>query len=76
LDWYIGKLARYQVKPEVHDITSAAAYLRRERAVTLSAAKRHNWGPVVIEHATQLNPDEVLQAALKALRPWIGNAQN
>jgi hypothetical protein len=32
LEWYIGKLARYHVQPEVHDGASAAEYLRRERA--------------------------------------------
>ena len=31
LEWYIGKLARYQVQPDVHDGASAAEYLRRER---------------------------------------------
>jgi hypothetical protein len=64
LDWYIGKLARYEVNPEVHDVASAAEYLRRERAVTLSVARRQNWGLIVIEHATDLTP----------LSPWIGKA--
>ena len=43
LEWYVGKLARYQVQPEVHDIASAAEYLRRERAITLSLVSRQNW---------------------------------
>jgi thymidylate kinase len=67
LEWYIGKLVRYQVNPEVHDLASAARYLRRERAVTLSAARRQNWGLIVIEDATELTAAEVLQAAQQAL---------
>jgi hypothetical protein len=75
LDWYIGKLASYHVEPAVHDGGSAAEYLRRERAVTLSVARRQNWGLVVIDHATERTPDDVLQAARQGLSPWIASVQ-
>ena len=71
LEWYIGKLARYEVSPRVADFASAAAYLRRERAVTLDAAQRHGWRLVEIEHSTELTPDEVLQTTLQQLQPWL-----
>lgn len=71
LDWYIGKLARYQVNPPVHDAASAARYLRRERAVTLSAARHHDWDLIVIERATSLTPGQVLHAAIQELTPRI-----
>lgn len=72
LDWYISKLARYQVEPAVHDRASASEYLRRERDVTLSMARRHNWGLITIERATELTREEVLHAAQQDLRPWLG----
>lgn len=68
LDWYIGKLARYQVTPPVHDATSAAQYLRRERAATLSAARGHRWNLIVIERTTTMTPDQVLRATIQKLR--------
>jgi thymidylate kinase len=74
LEWYIGKLARYQVQPEVHDGASAAEYLRRERAMMLSAVSRQNWGLVLIENATELTPAEVLHAAQQGLSQWMTNA--
>lgn len=74
LEWYIGKLARYQVRPEVHDSASAADYLRRERAVTLSVVSRQDWGLILIENATELTPDEVLHAAQQGLNPWMAIA--
>ena len=76
LAWYTGKLARYRVEPEVHDAASAAEYLRRERAVTLSVARRQDWGLIVIGGATELAPDTVLQAVRQALGPWIAAVQS
>lgn len=73
LEWYVGKLARYQVQPEVHDGASAAEYLRRERAITLSVVSRQNWGLVLIRQATELTPEEVLQVAQQGLNPWLAN---
>lgn len=67
LDWYVSKLARYQVNPPVQDAGSAARYLQRERAVTLNQAKRHNWNLIIIERATSLTPAEVLHAATQQL---------
>lgn len=72
LDWYVGKLARYEVSPPVVDVASAVQYLLRERAVTLGTVGRKNWGLVVIESAAGLPPDEVLRGAQRGLRPWLG----
>ncbi|MFI6874633.1 hypothetical protein ACIBL6_14440 [Streptomyces sp. NPDC050400] len=72
LDWYVGKLARYRVSPPVTDVPSAVQYLRRERAVTLAAVRREDWGLVVIERADELPPDEVLKVAQQGLRAWLG----
>ncbi len=71
LDWYIGKLAGYEVRPPVTDVESAARYLRRERAVTLDAVDRKGWRLVLIDHADELSPREVLHIAKQALTPWI-----
>lgn len=75
LDWYISRLARYQVDPLVHDATSATHYLRRERAVTLSAARRYNWDLIIIGRATTMPSDQVLQAAIQELTPRIARQQ-
>ena len=43
LDWYVGKLAAYEVSPPVADLASAVTYLRREHAAVrggLSCPKR------------------------------------
>jgi hypothetical protein len=74
LEWYIGKLAGYGVQPEVHDSASAAEYLRRERAMTLSVVSRQNWDLILIENAIELTPDQVLYAAQQGLKPWMDNA--
>ncbi|MEU0071520.1 hypothetical protein ABZ027_18520 [Streptomyces sp. NPDC006332] len=71
LDWYVGKLAGYQVSPPVTDVASAVTYLRRERAVTLDSVRRKDWGLVVVEGADELPPDEVLQVARRELGPWL-----
>ena len=71
LDGYIGKLARYQVRPRVRDLASAARYLRRERAVTLAAARRQGWGIVRVDRATELTPGQVLRIVRQGLRRWI-----
>ena len=71
LDDYIGKLARYEVQPPVRDLASATAYLRRERAVTLAAARRMGWPVIGVEGATELTPGEVLALAERGLRPWV-----
>ncbi|MFJ9895978.1 hypothetical protein ACIQPR_21940 [Streptomyces sp. NPDC091280] len=67
LDWFIGKLAAYEVTPPVADLASAVTYLRRERAVTLDAVRRKGWGLVMIDRADERPPDEVLQATQRAL---------
>ncbi|MEU0945554.1 hypothetical protein ABZ379_22645 [Streptomyces canus] len=72
LDWYVGKLAGYEVRPPVADVASAVTYLLRERAVTLAAVRRKGWGLVVIERADERLPDEVLRLAQRGLRPWLG----
>ncbi|MGW4935162.1 hypothetical protein ACWEQH_19395 [Streptomyces sp. NPDC004166] len=71
LDWYVGKLASYQVSPPVADVASAVQYLLRERAVTLGAARRKDWDLIVIERADELSPDEVLRVAQRRLRPRL-----
>lgn len=75
LEWYIGKLARYRVQPHVHNGASAAEYLRRERAITLSVVSRQNWGLVLIRRATELTPDEILHVAEQRLNPWLANVR-
>lgn len=70
LDEYVGKLARYGVRPPVRDLASAVEYLRRERAVTLAAARRMGWPVIHVEGATELSPDDVLAIARQGLRPW------
>ncbi|WP_345472784.1 hypothetical protein [Actinoallomurus oryzae] len=72
LDWYVRKLARYEVSPRVTDVPSAVRYLLRERAVTLGAVGRKDWGLVVIERADELPQGEVLRVAQRGLRPWLG----
>ncbi|WP_406437499.1 hypothetical protein OHB14_58665 [Streptomyces sp. NBC_01613] len=74
LDWYVGKLARYEVSPPVTDVASAVKYLLRERAVTLGTVGRKEWGLVVIERADELPPGEVLRAAQRNLMPWLGRS--
>lgn len=61
----------YQVSPPVADVASAVQYLLRERAVTLDAVRRKDWGLIVIERADELSPDEVLRVAQRSLRPWL-----
>ncbi|WP_406138738.1 hypothetical protein [Streptomyces sp. NBC_01089] len=73
LDWYVGKLANYEVSPPVADVSSAVQYLLRERAVTLDAVRRKGWGLVVVERADELPPGEVLRIAQRDLRPWLGS---
>ena len=75
LDAYVSKLARYRVHPSVHDPASAARYLAHERAVTLAVVQRQGWGLVLVEHATEMTPDQVLQIAERELRPWTGTRQ-
>ncbi|MBO4257385.1 hypothetical protein [Streptomyces griseorubiginosus] len=71
LDWYVGKLARYEVSPPVADVPSAVKYLLRERAVTLGTVGRKGWGLVVIERADELPQGEVLRAAQRSLERWL-----
>jgi len=71
LDGYIGKLARYRVRPAVSDLASAIGYLRRERAVTLAAVRRMGWPLVLVDGTTELSPAQVLISAQQGLRPWI-----
>ncbi|MGD6741259.1 hypothetical protein ACOKM3_05355 [Streptomyces sp. BH106] len=72
LDWYVGKLARYEVSPPVADVASAVTYLRRERAVTLGAVGRRGWELVVVERADELPRNEVLRVAQRGLGPYLG----
>ncbi|MYV46665.1 hypothetical protein [Streptomyces sp. SID2888] len=74
LDWYVGKLASYQVSPPVADVASAVQYLLRERAVTLGAARWKDWGLIVIERADELSPSEVLRVAQRSMGPWLETA--
>jgi thymidylate kinase len=68
---YLGKLARYEVRPPVRDLASAITYLRRERAVTLAAARQMGWPLVRVEGATELPLSRVLAIAQNGLRPWL-----
>ncbi|KUN60903.1 hypothetical protein [Streptomyces griseorubiginosus] len=68
LDWYLGKLAHYEVTPQVTDAASAVTYLRHERAVTLAAVRRQDWGLVLVERADERPRDEVLRIAQRGLK--------
>jgi hypothetical protein len=68
---YPGKLARYEVQPPVRDLVSAIAYLRREPAVTLRAARRMNWPLVHVEGVTEPSPSQVLAITQQGLRPLL-----
>lgn len=70
LEGYISKLAHYQVNPRVSDLASAIQYLCRERHVTLSAARGQGWDLILIEQATDMTPDQVLQVAQDRLSRW------
>ncbi|GAA2760897.1 hypothetical protein GCM10009872_62580 [Actinopolymorpha rutila] len=72
LGWYVDKLGRYEVSPPVTDVASAVRYLQRERAVTLDAVRRNGWPLVLIEHADERSPVEVLQVAQRGLAPRVG----
>jgi hypothetical protein len=70
---YVGKLARYGVRPPVRDLASATGYLQRERAVTLAAGRLMGWPLIRVEEATQLSPGQVLATAQRGLRPWLAH---
>ena len=76
LDAYVGKLAWYGVQPPVRDLASAAAYLHRERTVTLAAARRMGWPVIWVERATELPLAEVLAVAWQGLRPWVAQLKS
>jgi thymidylate kinase len=68
LDWFVGKLAGYQVTPAVHDVDTAAAYLTREGALTLRVVRRQPWDLVVVDGRT---PIEVQRRAQDLLTPLL-----
>ncbi|MFF1699410.1 hypothetical protein ACFVXC_38270 [Streptomyces sp. NPDC058257] len=72
LDWFVGKLSRYEVTPPVTDVASAVRYLLRERAVALGAVRRKGWGLAVVERADELSREEVLRVTRRELEPWLG----
>jgi hypothetical protein len=74
LEWYIGKLAATRCSRKFKYGASAAEYLRRERAITLSAVSRQNRGLVLIENVTELTPAQVLHAAQQGLSQWMTNS--
>jgi thymidylate kinase len=71
LDWFVGKLARYQVRPPVHDVRTACLYLEAERAITLRLISAQPWHVARIEHADKRSPAEVARRTQDALTPWL-----
>jgi hypothetical protein len=67
LDWYVRKLARYRVQPEVFDLESAVRYLNRERTTTLALADVAGWPVVVVPDATARTAEAVFVEALARL---------
>jgi len=74
LQWYVGKLARYGLTPAPGDLAAAVAYLERERAVTLAAARQAGWSVIIIGHATELPPDHILRNAQQQLSHLVHQA--
>ena len=71
LDWFVRKLARYQVQPAVRDLETACAYLEAERDVTLRLIPAQQWEVVVIDHADEHSAAEVARRTEDALAPWL-----
>ncbi len=69
LKWYTSKLASYGLMPEPAGLSSAVAYLERERALTLSSARQAGWSVMVIEGATELPAADILRCAQERIRP-------
>jgi hypothetical protein len=65
LEWFVGKLGRYDVTPRVHDEESAVAYLNAERAATLSLLR--DWRVLVVDRADEASPEDLLRRALEGL---------
>lgn len=63
LGWFVDKLARYRVSPTVHNVDTAGAYLRRERALTLRLVRQQPWDLLVVHEADSLPPIEVQHRA-------------
>jgi hypothetical protein len=64
LDWYGDKLCRYGLVEPAADVPALAAYLERERDVTLRVLRRQPWRLAVVERADAKSPMEVLGAVL------------
>jgi thymidylate kinase len=75
LEWYAGKLAGYGLTPKAGGLAAAVTYLDRERAVTLSAARRADWHVITIDRATEFAPAEILRNAQRALSKQVGTVR-
>lgn len=65
LDWFVAKLARYEVTPAVHDAASAAAYLEAEREAILDLLS--GWRLVVVDGADESAPADLLGRVLERI---------
>lgn len=65
LDWFVAKLARYEVTPAVHDAASAAVYLEAERETILDLLR--DWRLVVVDRADESTPEDLLGRVLAQL---------
>lgn len=73
LDWFIGKLARYQVEPAVTDFSTACAYLGWERDTTIRLLERCGWPVVVISQADARPRADVLAQCQFAIEPLVAD---
>jgi thymidylate kinase len=64
LDWYGDKLARYGLVEPAADVPALAAYLERERDVTLRVLRRQPWEVGVVTQAEAKSPAHVLATVL------------
>lgn len=71
LDWFIGKLARYQVAPAVTDFSTACAYLGWERDTTIRLLERGGWPVAVIGQADVRPRADVLAQCQFAIVPLV-----
>jgi hypothetical protein len=71
LEWYTGKLARYQVQPAVTDFGTACAYLGLERDITVRLLERFGWRLVVIGQADLRPLASVLSECQRAILPLV-----
>ena len=59
------------MNPVVHDLDTAGAYLRRERALTLRLVRQQPWNLLILDNADSLPPIEIQHRAQDLLAPLL-----